>query len=590
MSGPQIRFYEFNEFAIDVANGLLMRDGQPVPLQPKAFELLCLLVEQRGKVLRKKALMAKLWPDSFVEEANLSQNIYLLRKVLGSAAGKTEFITTVPKLGYRFTAEVRDIAEVAADAGAPSESSAKSDSGDDARMFDSIAILPLDNSENDAKTDYLADGLTESIINNLAQLPRLKVVARSVVFRYKSTTEDPRELGRQFNVRTVMTGKVLQVDQRIIIQAELVDVEQGWQLWGARYNRELGDLLTLQEEISQEISGQLRLKLTREDRQRIGRGQTENTEAYRLYIKGRYYWNRRLTRPLSEAITYFERAVAQDPNYALAYVGLADCYALLSLYGALTPAEAFPKSSAAASRALSLDEGLSEAHCSMGVVNLFYEWNWAAAEQSFQRSIELKAEYSDAHQRYGILLTVLGRFDESIEELRLAALLDPLSLITGTVAGYPFYYSRRYELAAEQFRNTSEMDPNFSLAHFRLGLTYEQKGMYDEALTELNRSHEISGDRDVVAAIGHVNAMRGHRGEAVAALNELTDLSERQYVSAYNIAILHAGLGDLDQAFEWLEKACEERSYWMIYAKVDPRLDALRSDPRFQSILLRVGF
>ncbi len=595
MSKSQPRLYEFGSFAIDTMNRLLVRDGEPVPLQPKAFDLLLLLVEHRKQVVRKEELIRRLWPDSFVDKSNLTQNIYLLRKVLGSAEnGDDDYIKTIPKRGYRFVPEVKEVFGDLEESLTPESTleTANPVPGhreDPSRVIDSLAILPLINAGKDPNYEYLADGITESIINSLSQLSSLNVIARSIAFRHKGSVVDPQSIGRQLNVSAVLTGHVLQRDNRIVIQVELVDVHGGWQLWGAQFKRSFEDLLAIQEEISQEISAALRLKLTKEERKSLAKRYTDNTEAYRLYIKGRYYWNKRLTNALTDAISWFQRAVDQDPTYAMAFVGLADCYALLSLYGALTPKEAFPKSRAAAMKALDLDEGLAEAHTSLGVVKLFYEWNWTDAEACFTKAIELNPDYPDAHQRYGILLTVLRRFDEAINQLQAAQTLDPLSLITNTVAGYPYYYARRFDEAIESFRSASQMDPNFSMAHFRLGLAYEQKGMFDDALKELQASLQISGDRDVVAALGHVNALMGNKTEAFAALEELTNLSKRRYVPAYDLAILYGALGSIDEALNWLERASAERSYWLIYASVDPRLDPLRPDPRFAGILARVG-
>jgi tetratricopeptide (TPR) repeat protein len=414
-------------------------------------------------------------------------------------------------------------------------------------------------------------------------------MARSVVFRYKGREIDPQQVGRELGVEAALFGRVLQQDDRLIIRTELLDVAHGWQLWGAQYNRKLTDIFAVQDDISREMSEKLRLKLTGEDQRRMTRRYTESTQAYHLYLKGRFYWNKRTTPTLRRAIEYFQQAINIDPDYALAYVGLADCYALLSLYSALTPREAFPKALAAARRALEIDGTLAEAHNTLAVIKVFYEWDWEVAEKEFERALLLKPGYPDAHQRYGIYLVARGRFEEAIEELRCAQELDPLSLIINTIAGYPFYYSRRYDEAIEQYRKTLEMDPNFSMAHFRLGLAYEQKGMYEEALAELQTSKALSGDRDVIAALGHLYAVTGQRERAMQALTELEERKKQTYVSSYDLAIVYAGLNERELAFAWLEEACEERSYWLIYLKVDPILDNLRSDPRFADLVWRVG-
>ncbi len=590
MSKQSTKFYGFGQFTIDVANRLLLRNGTPLSLQPKTFDTLLLLVEQRDLVLSKEELMRRLWPDSFVEDANLTQNIYILRKVLGQGEGGEDYIKTIPRRGYRFMARVEEVVDEAA----PVEdlSYTHFNKGEVSRpdpthqALDSLAILPLVNQSDNPQSDYLSDGITDSIISNLSQLPQLRVLARSTVFRYKDKAVDPCAAGRALGVKAVLTGRVLQFENRLIVRMELVEVKGGWQMWGAQYDREPRSILELQEEIAREISGQLQLTLSGEDKRRLSKRPTQNTEAYLLFVKGRYYLNKRLTETLKKAIEYFHRAVDVDPLFALAYAGLADSYALLSLYGAVTPQEAFPKSKAAALRALELDERLSEAQTSLGVVKLFYEWDWDGAEEAFQNSISLNPGYADAHQRFGLHLVANSRFDEAIRELRRAQELDPLSLIINTIAGYPFYYSRRYDEAIEQYLKTLEMDANFSMAHFRLGLVYAQKGMFSEALDELRMAQKLSGDRDATAAYGYVCALMGDTAEARAALAEL-DLraSQKEFVPSYDYVMIHAGLGETDKAVDFLEKAFDERSYWLIYLEVDPVLDSLRTHPRFAKLL-----
>jgi tetratricopeptide (TPR) repeat protein len=390
-------------------------------------------------------------------------------------------------------------------------------------------------------------------------------------------------------VQALLTGRLLQLDDRLVIRAELIDAANGWQLWGAQYNREPKDILALQQEMAQEISRNLSLKLTGAERRQLAKSHTENTEAYRFYLKGRYYLNKRLTETLRTAIEQFQQAIDADTDYALAYVGLADCYSLLSLYSALTPKEAFPKAKAAALKALEIDDTLAEAYTSLGVIKVFYEWDWAGAEREFERALALNPGYADVHQRYGLYLVAMGRFREAAEEFKCAQELDPLSLITITMAGYPFYYGREYDRAVKQFRKALEMDPNFSMAHFRLALAYEQKGLYEKAIAELETSKTLSDDRDVIAALSHVYALMGRREKAESALAELQDRASQTYVSSYNLAAIYTALGEKDLALEWLERACDERSYWLIYLGVDPLLDGLRDDIRFTNLMRRMG-
>ena len=595
MSKRESHLYEFGPFRLLPQERLLLRDGEPVSLTPKAFETLLMLVERSGKLVGKDELLNEVWAGTNVEESNIAQNVFALRRVLGAGADGAPYIETVPKRGYRFLASVK----VVEDRGdevlvqhhlrvrSPQAGPQVSASGQEQTV--SLAVLPLVNASGDARVDYLSDGITESIINNLSQLPQLRVMARGTVFHYRNNEIDPREIGRDLGVQALLTGRLLQLDDRLVIRAELIDVANGWQLWGAQYNREPNDILALQQEMAQEISSNLSLKLTGAERRQLAKSHTGNTEAYRFYLKGRYYLNKRLTETLRMAIEQFQRAISADPDYALAYVGLADCYSLLSLYSALTPKEAFPKAKAAALKALEIDNNLAEAYTSLGVIKVFYEWDWAGAEREFEQARALNPGYADVHQRYGLYLVAMGRFAEAIEEFKCAQELDPLSLITITMAGYPFYYGREYDRAIKQFRKTLEMDPNFSMAHFRLALAYEQKGLYEEAVAELETSKTLSDDRDVIAALSHVYALMGRREQAESALAELQDRASQTYVSSYNRAAIYTALGEKDRALEWLEVACDERSYWLIYLGVDPLLDSLRDDARFTNLMRRMG-
>jgi TolB-like protein/Flp pilus assembly protein TadD len=565
---------EFGGFRLDLTEHLLYRaDGEVVPLKPKVIETLELLVLERGRLITKDELMTRLWPDTIVEESNLAQNIYLLRKVFGSDG----YIETVPKRGYRFIAEVEvGLSREAGSARAFKRATLGSNN--------SIAVLPLANESQDPQAEYLSDGITESIINHLAQLPQLKVIARSTVFRYKGRDVAPEKVGRELGVNVVLTGRVLLLDNRLIVRTELVDAVEGWQLWGEQYNRFSSDILELQEVIAQDISGKLQVRLTGEDRKRLAKRPTENTEAYHRFIKGRYYLNKRLNEKIKTAVDYFKGAIDLDPTYAAAYVGLADCYPLLTLYGALEPHDAYPKAEAAARKALEIDDSLADAHNALGVIKLFYSWDWSGAEKKFLQAIDLNPSYADAHQRYGMLLVAKQQYEAAKVEFERALAIDPLSLITRTFSGYPFYYARNFDAAAARFKEVIEMDQGYSMAHFRLGLSYAQLGRYHESLEELRTSQRLSGDRDVVAALGYVLGKSGDIEAAHDALNLLDHLEEGSFVSAYDRAMVFAGIGDVDRALDWLEKAHAEKSYWLIYIDSDPVLDPLRGNERFEAL------
>ncbi len=459
------------------------------------------------------------------------------------------------------------------------------------KAIDSVAVLPFANASADPSTEYLSDGITESIINSLSQLPDLRVMARSTVFRYKGKDVDPQKVGHDLGVRAVLTGRLAQRGDTLTIQAELVDVEKGSQVWGGQYNRKVADVLAIQEDISKEISEKLRLRLTGEEQKRLTKRYTENTDAYQAYLKGRYEWNKRTAEGLSKSIQYFDQAIEKDPGYALAYAGLADSYNLEEVYSIAPGKETYPRGKAAAIKALEIDDTLAEAHTSLAFTLVIYGWDWSAGEKEFKRALELNPSYATAHHWYSATyLTPLGRLEEAIEEMKHAQELDPLSLIINSDVGRIFYFARQYDRAIEQCRKTFELDPNFAEAHRTLGSAYEAKDMYAEAIGEFERAVTLSGGNPrMTGALAHAYAVAGKKAQATKLLNELKDLAKQSYVPAFHIATICAGLGDKEQAFAWLETAYEDRSQWLIWLKVDPRLDSLHSDPRFADLVRRIG-
>lgn len=460
------------------------------------------------------------------------------------------------------------------------------------KTMDSIAVLPLENVGNNTNAEYLSDGITESLINSLSQLPKLRVMARSTVFRYKSQKIDPLKIGQELDVGAVLTGRVVQRGDILSIQAELVDVSDGSQLWGEQYTRRMSDILLLQEEISREISGKLRLRISGETKGRLTKRYTENTEAYELYMKGRYYWSKRTADGLKKAIDFFQQAIDKDPSYALAFSGIADCYNLLSAYGLLSPKESVLIAKQAAARSLELDNDIAEGHEAMAHVKMLYDWDWAVAESEFKRALQLNPNYAPAHQRYAIQLATMGRIEEATTEIKRAQQIDPLSLIINTDITLILYLQERYEEAIEQCYKTLELDPNFSVAHFQLGLAMEQVGRFDEAIEAFGRGVTFSGDRTFYSASAYTYARSGRIEEARKLLNAALELSEHRYVSPYRIATIYVGLNEIEKAIEWLMRAYQERSVWLIHLhmKVDPRLKVLHSDQRFKEILHLIGF
>lgn len=452
------------------------------------------------------------------------------------------------------------------------------------KAIDSIAVLPLTNAANDPGTEYLSDGITEGIINKLSQLPKLKVMARSTVFRYKNRHVDAQSVGRELRVRAVLSGVVKHVGERLQIGVELVDSVDGAQLWGETYVRELADLVQLQEEMSREIADKLRLKLTGAEKKKLRKRTTESGEAYQLYLKGRYHWNKRTEESLRRGIQYFREAIESDPSFASAYAGLADSFITLATNIPLPPREAMPKAKAAAMRAIEIDDGLAEAWASLGAVRWWFEWDWDGAEEAYRRAIELNPNYALAHDGYAMLLATRGRSPEAIEQIAKASDLDPLSLIIAVHAGWPFYFARDFESAIRRFRKALELDEKFIPAHGWLGMALGQQRRYDEAVDAFNRALEVDRIPILTAMLAHTHAIAGHGDEARALLADLTELAKTRYISPYDIAVIHAGLGETSAALAQLRLAQEDRSAWMVFLDADPRLDVLRDEPEFARI------
>jgi TolB-like protein/Flp pilus assembly protein TadD len=454
----------------------------------------------------------------------------------------------------------------------------------------SIAVLPFVNASTDGNVEYLSDGITEGIINSLAQLSNVRVKSRSVVFIYKGQQSDPQKIGRDLDVEAVLLGRVTQRGETLNIQVDLVNVGDGSQMWGAQYNRKLSDLVVVQEAIVRDIYENLRPKLTVEEKQRLTKHYTENAEAYQLYLRGLYYWNRSTEDGLKKAANYFREAAQKDPNYALAYAGLADTYTLLGDSGYLPPRDAWLRAKSAASEALRVDDRLAEAHTSLALVKEHYDWDWAGAEQEFRRAIELNPNSVAAHHWYGDYLLKMGRFEEAGRELRRAQELEPMSLLINTTLGKLYYFTRQYDEAIKQLRKTLDMDSNYVPAQRALEAAYAQAGMYKEAVAERQRVMTLAGNPELAASIGQDYAVSGYKGVLESWLEGLKELSKRGYVPAYTLAQGYAQLGDRQQAIQWLQRAHEERDSRLVFLKVDPVFDPMRSEPKFRELMHRLGF
>lgn len=453
---------------------------------------------------------------------------------------------------------------------------------------DSLAVMPLVNASKDEGAEYLSDGITESIINNLSQLPQLKVMARHTVFRYKGREVEPQEIRRDLGVQKVMMGRVQMFGDNLIITIELIDLADDSQLWGERYMRKSSDIFELQDEISKEISDKLKIKLSGEEKRLLTKRYTENTEAYKLYLQGRYCLGKLTGEGIKKGIEKFQEAIDQDPSYALAYAGLAHAYYIQSS-NYLPPKEAMPKARAAALRALEMDDSLAEAHASLALVKAFYEWDWAGAENEYKRAIELNPGYASAHHWYGWYLSLVGRLGEAIMQIKKADELDPLSLEINSDLGLSFFFARQYGKALEQFQKALEEEPDSIWTRFFLGWSFEQMGQLEKAVAEYKKARLVDESPLIIAALGHAYALMGRYEEAQGALEEMKQLSARRHISPYLFTTIYVALGDHDRAFAELEKDYENRSEALAWLKVDPRLDPLRADARFTDLLQRVG-
>ncbi len=457
-------------------------------------------------------------------------------------------------------------------------------------VIPALAVLPFSNESGNPDIEYLSDGMTEMLISNLSQLPNLKVKARTSVFRYKGKEVSVQQIGRELKVKAILSGRVVQRGQDLLLSLWLVDTDTEENVWSKQYNRKMSDLITLQSEIAKDVADNLKIKLSGADEQQLNKQYTADVEAYQLDLKGRFFWNRRTEEGLRKGIEYFEQAMSRDPGYSLAYVGLADSYNLLGFYGFLPPKEAFPKAKAAARQALALNEKLAEAHNSLAYAVLYYDWDFMTAEKEFTRAIELNPKYPIAHQWYGNLLTATGRWEEAIQEFKRAQELDPLSLVITAVPAWTYYYARQYDRGVEPCLKAIEMDENFALAHDWLGQVYERKGMYEKAIAAFKKGLTIlSNDPETAALLAHAYAVSGNKREAQVILDDLLEHLSRRYVSPYHIATVYVGLGNKVRALKWLETAFNDRQNMLILLKHDPRMDNLRSDPRFGELLRRIA-
>jgi TolB-like protein/Tfp pilus assembly protein PilF len=557
--------YEFGPFCLDASERQLLRGGELVPLRPKVFDILLVLVQRSGRILTKDEVMKLVWPNTVVEEGNIGRNISTLRNALGERPGEQRYIETIPWRGYRFVAKVR---EVHHDETIPS--------------IESIAILPLVNVNGDPQSEYLSDGITDSLITSLAQSTNIRITSRNSAFRYKGREIDVQSVGRELKVQAVVMGRVTESEDLRSIGVELVDTRDDRHIWGAQYVRKVGDLFIAQEEIANEIADKLRLQLSGPEPQLLKRRHTQNNDAYILYLQGRYHFNKLTPDGVQRGVDFLQRAIEKDPNYALAYAALGDCHNYLGQRD---------EAKRAVIRALELNETLGEAHGSLGFFRFLYDWDFAGAEREFKRALSLSPNYAEAHHWYAIYLANMARHDEADAEARRAVELDPLSLLINMTPALNFYVAREYDQALEQLQKVLEMEPNFLAARSVRGGVLAQKGMYKEAIVEYEKVLELlkgagTAEASVKALIARVYAKCGKKSEAMKLLEEVTAQGS---ALAYLVAGIYVALGNADAAFEWLDKAFEQHDVQFVSLKVDPLLDGIRSDSRFQELLHRVG-
>jgi TolB-like protein/DNA-binding winged helix-turn-helix (wHTH) protein/Flp pilus assembly protein TadD len=629
--------FRFGVFELDPRAGELRKHGLRIRLQAQPLQVLVMLLEHAGEVVTREELQRKLWPvDTFVDfDHGLNKAINKIRAALADSAESPRFVETVARRGYRFLAEVKVAnaspvrsPEFAAQLRPATEPRDRLDLPSKLAMpkhllpspawkisvfvllllmaalatwtlhsrnrpppvIRSLAVLPLESLSSDASQDYFADGMTDQLISDLGQISALRVISRTSVMAYKHARKPLPQIARELNVDAVVEGTVLRSGDRVRITAQLIDASADKHLWSQSYEGELRDTLALQNKVARAIADQIQINLNPQEQAALKNVQVVNPEAYESYLKGRYFWNKRTADGLKAALAYFNQAIDEDPNYAQAYSGLADTYALLGdwQYAVMPPKEGLPKAKAAAIKALELDSALGEAHNSLAFCLDAYDWDFDSAGKEFQRAIELNPGYATAHHWYAWHLAVLGRYDEAIAEMRKAENLDPLSLIINADLAELFVIAHLYDESIRQSRKTIEMDPNFALAHNQLAVAYLQKHMNDEAVAESQKAVQLSGGSPTcIANLARAYAASGKRGEAEKLLSDLKKRSSPGYSDASEIAAIYASLGDKNQALNWLEKGYEERFNPGVLLR--PGFDPLRSDPRFEDLVRRIG-
>jgi len=648
------KIIRFGPYQLDACAGQLTKRGHRIRLQDQPFRILTLLLEREGELVTREELRKTLWSEeTFVDfDHSLNAAVMRLREALGDSSENPRYIETVPKRGYRFIGNAEILptrngaaleAEAAlADPGDNSHAASQvtgvtqiitSTSGRAPRwaairqgilytalfltsaalvfliierhqnkvnasrnndaQIKSVVVLPLENLSGDKNQEYFADGMTDDLIANLAKIRALRVIPRSTAMAYKGTHKPLPQIATELNVDAVVEGTVLRADNRVRITAELVQVATDRPVWAETYTGQIGDVLSLQNQVSSAIADEIRIKLTPEEKEKLTETPAVNPEVYENYLKGKYYWNKRSDDSLPKAISYYESATRIDPNYALAFAGLADCYGIIgaTIFGELPSREASAKAKTAALRALQLDPSLAEAETSLATTKFNYDWDWMAAEDGFKRAINMNPNYATAYQRYSLYLSAVGRAQESLARVEKARELDPLSTSINFSVGWRYYMARQYDHAIEQLQTTLNLDPTYDVPYIILGQAYEQKGDYVHAIAALRKGAEMSHYSPAMTApLAHAYAVAGNKAAAEKLLAQVLGVARKQYVSPYYLAIIYEGLGRNEEAMDYLEKGFDDHSNGMVFLKVEPQLDALRINPRFIELQRKMNF
>jgi TolB-like protein/Flp pilus assembly protein TadD len=570
--------YEFADFRIDGGKRLLFRAGDSVPLSAKAFDALFLLVTGNGQVLEKKDLMAAIWPDTAVEENNLNQIVSVLRRTLGDSRGENRFIATVPGKGYRFTAQVQPVKLAA-----PEEN----------LTHIRIGVLPFENLGAGPEREYLSDGLTEETIASIGQIDpdHLNVIGRTSVMSYKKTTKTLAEIGRELEASFLIESSMRAEGERLRITCKLIRVRDQLQIWSASYDRESGSLLTFQRELALAIAEQVRLRLSPGRLKALASRQTQNPEAYDLYLRGRYYWNQFAPLATRKSIEYFTQATAVDPEYALAWSGLTDAFASSPVSGDTPPQALLPRAREAAQNALRSDPNLAETQTSLGFFQFWLGWDWVAAENAFRKAIAADSNYSFAPRMLGILLSHLRRHEEASASIRRARELDPLSAMNWALSSQIAFAAGDTEGAIRYAREAIIIDPEFWIGHFQLAQAFVELQDYGRALEALTQASRFSGGNSKTLSLrGYLLARTTNSAEALDILQTLETIARDRYIPPYALALIHMGLGHADSAFDWLLRAFDVHDVHLAFLTIDPKWDPMRNESRFNDLIMRCGF